>query len=111
MSSVTKREIVLAISDRTGLSQVDAGMIVESFLGEISSSLKQGKNIELRGFGRFKLKMKKARKARNPRTGEAVQVEAGIKPIFRASRELTLRVNSAEAARVLLASSAPPQDR
>jgi len=95
MSNVTKKDLVACISDNTGLTQVDTGIVFESFLGAISASLKQGKNIELRGFGRFKLKHMKAREARNPKTGEAVHVDERIKPIFNASRELIRRVNAA----------------
>lgn len=99
MSNVTKKDLVETISDKTGLTQVDSRIVVESFLEAVGASLKQGKNIEIRGFGRFKLKKKKAREARNPRTGEAIQVEAGVKPIFLASRELTAKVDQADKAR------------
>jgi nucleoid DNA-binding protein len=93
MPNITKRDLIQTVSDKTGLTQVDIGIVVESLLEAISSTLKQGKNIEIRGFGRFKFRERKAREARNPRTGEKVHVEAGIKPIFNASRELTARVN------------------
>ncbi len=96
MSNVTKKDIVDEIAARTGLTQVDTKIIVECFLDAISKSLQQGKNIEIRGFGRFKVKPKKARTARNPRTGDLVQVEAGIKPVFEASKELKFQLNSQE---------------
>ncbi len=54
----------------------------------MSQELIKGRNIEIRGFGRFKVKEKKARIARNPRTGESVNVEAGVKPVFQASKDL-----------------------
>jgi len=94
MSNMTKKDIVDAIAERTGLTQVDTKVIVECFLDSIGKSLREGKNIEIRGFGRFKVKEKKARVARNPRTGEMVQIEAGFKPIFEASKELKLVLNS-----------------
>jgi nucleoid DNA-binding protein len=53
MSNVTKKDLVETISDKTGLTQVDSRIVVESFLAAISTSLRQGKNIEIRGFGRF----------------------------------------------------------
>ena len=93
MGNVTKKDIVDEIAVRTGLTQVDTKIIVECFLDAISKSLLEGKNIEIRGFGRFKVKSKKARTARNPRTGEMVQVEAGLKPIFEASKELKAVLN------------------
>ncbi len=95
MSNVTKKDLVEKISDKTGLTQVDTKIVIESFLDSISKALQTGSNIEIRGFGRFKIKEKKARMARNPRTNESVQVEAGFKPIFEASKELRNRVNDA----------------
>jgi DNA-binding protein HU-beta/integration host factor subunit beta len=105
MPNSTKKELVETISSKTGFSQVDTRMVVESFLEAVSSSLKQGRNIELRGFGRFKLRKRKAHKARNPRTGEMVHVEAGIKPVFKTSRELIARVKMAHAKEELAARS------
>jgi DNA-binding protein HU-beta/integration host factor subunit beta len=93
MGNVTKKDIVDEIASRTGLTQVDTKIIVECFLDSIAKTLKDGKNIEIRGFGRFKVKEKKARTARNPRTGEMVQIEAGLKPVFEASKELKTLLN------------------
>jgi DNA-binding protein HU-beta/integration host factor subunit beta len=111
MPNITKRDLIQATSDKTGLTQVDTGVVLEGLLEAISSSLKQGRNIEIRGFGRFKLKKRNAREARNPRTGEKVNVEAGIKPIFKASRELIKRVDMAWAARELVDTHNPPQSK
>jgi len=94
MPNVTKKDLVERISERTGLTQVDTKIVIESFLEAVSHSLEGGKNIEIRGFGRFKIKEKKARTARNPRTNEYIQVSAGVKPIFEASKELRKRVDS-----------------
>jgi nucleoid DNA-binding protein len=93
MSNITKKYLVEEISNRTGLTQVDTKIVVESFLEAISKALSGGRNIEIRGFGRFKVKEKKARTARNPHTGESVQVEAGVKPVFEASKELKKKLN------------------
>jgi len=93
MGNVTKKDLVEKISERTGLTQVDTKIVVESFLESVAKTLQEGQNIEIRGFGRFKVKQKRARTARNPRTNEFVEVEAGFKPVFEASRELRKRVN------------------
>jgi nucleoid DNA-binding protein len=93
MGNVTKKDLVEKISERTGLTQVDTKIVVESFLESVAKALQDGQNIEIRGFGRFKVKQKRARTARNPRTNEFVEVEAGFKPVFEASRELRKRVN------------------
>jgi nucleoid DNA-binding protein len=93
MSNITKKDLVEKISDTTGLTQVDTKIVVENLLEAISRSLQDGKNIEIRGFGRFKIKVRRARSARNPRTNEHIQVQAGFKPVFEASKELRKRVN------------------
>ena len=94
MGNVTKKDLVEEIAERTGLTQVDTKIVVESFLEAASNALRNGHNIEIRGFGRLKIKRKKARTARNPRTNEYIQVDSGYKPIFEASRELRKRVDS-----------------
>ena len=63
-------------------------------LEAIAQSLRAGRNIELRGFGRFKVRARQARTARNPRTGEVVEVPGGLKPVFEASRELRELLNA-----------------
>lgn len=91
--NITKKDIVEDISARTGLTQVNTKAILESFLDAVINAMAQGSNIEIRKFGRFKIKKRKERAARNPRTGESVVVGAGIKPVFEASRELTKLLN------------------
>ena len=93
MANISKKQIVEQISEKTGLNQLDTKLIFETFLNTIGRSLQEGKNIEIRGFGRFKIKKQKARKARNPRTNEEVFVEEKFKPIFEASNMLKERVN------------------
>ena len=95
MGNITKKDLVEKISERTGLTQVDTKIVVECFLDSMSKALQEGTNIEIRGFGRFKVKKKRARTARNPRTNQYIQVEAGYKPVFEASKELRNRVNAA----------------
>ena len=93
MSNVTKKDLVEIISEKTGLTQIDTKIVIESFLDSISTALLEKTNIEIRGFGRFKIKERRARTARNPRTNEHVEVENGYKPVFEASRELRDRIN------------------
>jgi len=93
MANVTKQELVEAIAHQTGITQVDSKIVLESFFETICYSLQQGRNVEIRGFGRFKVKRQKARLARNPKTGEKIHVKAGFKPVFEASRELKKKMN------------------
>lgn len=93
MGNITKKDLVEKISDKTGLTQVDTKIVVESLLEAISKALQTGNNIEIRGFGRFKIKTRKARSARNPRTNEHIEVQDGFKPVFEVSKELRKRIN------------------
>jgi DNA-binding protein HU-beta/integration host factor subunit beta len=87
MPNTTKQDLIAQVAQKTGMSQVDTRIAIESFIDAISDSLQQGNNIEIRGFGRFKVKPRAAHTARNPRTGETVAVPAGLKPTFYASRK------------------------
>lgn len=93
MKNITKKDLVEQIAERTGLTRVDTKIIVECFLDAVSKALETGMNIEIRTFGRFKIKKKQARRARNPRTNQYINVAAGYKPVFEASKELKKRIN------------------
>jgi nucleoid DNA-binding protein len=85
---MTKADIVDDIAERTGLTKKDVADTVDEFLHTVCRSLTAGRHIEIRGFGTFKVKMRKARIARNPRTGEPVHVPARRVPVFKVSKEL-----------------------
>ncbi|ACA17759.1 histone family protein DNA-binding protein [Methylobacterium sp. 4-46] len=72
-------------------SQADA--VVRAILDRITEALMEGDQIELRGFGALKTTAREARRSRNPRTGEAVEVPAKRDVAFRASREMNGRLN------------------
>jgi nucleoid DNA-binding protein len=73
---VTKKDIVRKIAERSGLTQLEVKEVVQETFNEIVRTLLREGRIELRNFGVFEVKRRKARKARNPRTDEPVQVEA-----------------------------------
>ncbi len=85
---MTKADIVDNIAAATGLTKVETEAVVDGFLATVSQALKDGHSIEIRGFGSFKVKKRKARMARNPRTGEEVFVDEHYVPIFKVSKEL-----------------------
>lgn len=85
---MTKADIVDVIASGTGLTKVETEAVVDGFIETIKDSLRQGKNIEIRGFGSFKVKKRKGRVARNPRTGEQVMVDEHFVPIFKVSKDL-----------------------
>jgi nucleoid DNA-binding protein len=84
---MTKAELVEEVSGKTGLTRTDVAVVVDAFLEAVKKSLENGNNIEIRGFGTFKIKQRKARKARNPRTGEEVPVPDRKVPVFKPSNE------------------------
>ncbi len=89
---MTKQDIVEDIALRTGLTKKEVSEAVEFFLQEVGKALAEGRHLEIRGFGTFKVKERKARMARNPRTGEAVPVPARRVPVFKVSKMLKDRV-------------------
>lgn len=90
---MTKADIVDIIASGTGLTKVETEAVVDGFIQTVIASLRDGKNIEIRGFGSFKVKKRKGRMARNPRTGEQVPVDDHYVPIFKVSKELKSVVN------------------
>ena len=90
---MTKADIVDVIASGTGLTKVETEAVVDGFIQTVIASLRDGKNIESRGFGSFKVKKRKGRIARNPRTGDQVQVAEHYVPIFKVSKDLKVLVN------------------
>lgn len=93
---MTKADLVEAIAEGTGLSKKDTGVVVDLILENISRALCEGDKVELRGFGSFKVKERRSRKARNPRTGASVEVPAKLVPYFKASNELKALIDPEE---------------
>jgi nucleoid DNA-binding protein len=91
---VTKKEIVKQISEELGLTQLKTKEIVQKTFDAIVETLLQERRIELRNFGVFEVKRRKARKARNPRTGERVDVEPKNVVIFKPGKEMEERVRN-----------------
>jgi integration host factor subunit beta len=89
---VTKKEIVKQISDDLGLTQLKVKDIVQKTFDAIVETLLREGRIELRNFGVFEVKRRKARKARNPRTGEKVDVEPKNVVTFKPGKEMEEKV-------------------
>ena len=89
---MTKKEIVKQISDRIGLTQLKTKEIVQQTFDAIVETLLEVGRIELRNFGVFEVKKRKARKARNPRTGQKVDVPPKNVVTFKPGKEMEQRV-------------------
>ena len=91
---MTKKEIVRQISERLGLPQLKTKEIVQQTFDAIVETLLETGRIELRNFGVFEVKQRKARKARNPRTGDKVDVPPKNVVTFKPGKEMEERVRN-----------------
>jgi DNA-binding protein HU-beta len=85
---MTKREIVERIAKATGMNLKQSSGAMDAVFDSIKVSLKRGKKITIPGFGTFYMASRKARKGRNPRTGELIKIAASKLPKFRAGKNL-----------------------
>ena len=91
---MTKREIIEELlARRQHFSRRDSETTVNAMFEAMAKVLARGARIELRGFGSFGVKQRRARQGRNPKTGAMVAVEAKHVPFFRAGKELRVEVN------------------
>jgi integration host factor subunit beta len=89
-----KSDLVLRLKARyPHLYERDIEKVINAILGQIIGALAQGDREELRGFGAFSVKRRKARNGRNPRTGATVAVSAKAHPYFKTGKELRVRLN------------------
>ena len=91
---MTKRDLIEKLTGQNGLSQREAEQIVSAVFDAMTEALASGDRVEIRGFGSFLVRERKAREGRNPRTGEPVQIQAKRVPFFKPRKELKERVDS-----------------
>ncbi len=92
--NVTKAELVDKISEQTGLTKLEVKAVVEGLINGILASMSERRRIEIRGFGVFSVKSRKPRIARNPRTGDSVELKARFAPVFKASNDFIAEVDA-----------------
>ena len=85
---MTKDELIEKVASGAGLSKADAARVINATIESITSALKKGQSVTLVGFGTFKISKRKARKGRNPRTGETITIKAAKVPRFTAGKGL-----------------------
>ena len=81
--ALTKKDLVLSVAKETGVTQVEVKRVIQQTLHNVIESLKEGKTIELRNFGVFKVRTRAPRRGRNPKTGEEVPVPAKRVVVFK----------------------------
>jgi integration host factor subunit beta len=99
---MTKAELVDEVAKVVQLTKKQAETIVNIVFDSIVDSLRSGQKIELRGFGSFRLRNRKSRTGRNPKTGEKVEVPSKKIPYFKPGKELKELINRAIAEGILV---------
>lgn len=90
---MNKADLVNSISEKTGLTKSKTNEVVDALVSSITESLKNGEKVTLVGFGTFATTKKEARKGRNPKTGETIEIPSKTVAKFKAGSELSKSVN------------------
>lgn len=85
---MTKSDLVAAIAEKAGIRKKDAEAALNAFIDVVTEALAKEEKVEIRGFGTFLMKERAPRVARNPRTGEKVEVPAKLSPAFKPGKDL-----------------------
>ncbi|MCL2023814.1 MAG: HU family DNA-binding protein [Oscillospiraceae bacterium] len=85
---MNKSELVAAVAEKQGVAKTVAAASVETVFGVIADALKEGKKVQLVGFGTFEVRDRPARVGQNPKTGEKIQIAAAKAPAFKAGKSL-----------------------
>ncbi|MFN8009985.1 MAG: HU family DNA-binding protein [Holophagaceae bacterium] len=88
MDTLTKADLSKQLMDKLELGKKEADLLVNTFLDAIVQSLRSGEGVELRGFGSFRLRDRRARVGRNPRSGESIKVPPKRVVYFKLGKEL-----------------------
>ena len=93
---MNKSELIEKITEKTGVGIIQAEEIINLMFGKMKTALLEGDRIEIRGFGRFKVKDYESYMGRNPKTGEKIEVAPKKLPTFKLGKELKKRLNGGE---------------
>jgi len=85
---MTKDEMIAIMAESSGITRKQATQALESFMENVTTSLKKGTKVSFSGFGTFAISDRKARTGRNPQTGAAISIPASKVPVFRAGKNL-----------------------
>ena len=89
-----KNELIEKIAGNTGLTKKDVGIVINTFIVTVTKALVEGSKVQLLGFGVFGTRERNARKVRNPRTGESIDLAASTVPYFKPGKILRYVVKS-----------------
>lgn len=86
--TMKKQDFIKELAAAASVSQAVAGNVLEAFIGSVTAQLKKGEEVNITGFGAFKVSKRAARNGVNPRTGAKLQIAASKSPVFRAGKTL-----------------------
>jgi len=90
---MNKSDLITALKYETAINRKDVEVVVDTFFGAVTDTLKKGKRVEIRGFGSFSVKKYKAYVGRNPKNGRRIKVSSKKLPFFKVGKELKNRVD------------------
>lgn len=90
---MTKADLIEAVAEKLGITKKEAEGVVNTVFQSITEAIEMSEKVELRGFGCFKVKTMRARKGRNPRTGEEISIPPKRIPFFKPGKEMKEAVN------------------
>ena len=91
---MTKADLIDELSNVSNLTKKESETIITIIFDNITEALAKGEKVELRGFGSFRIRQRRARRGRNPKTGAIVAVPARRIPFFKVGKQLRERVNA-----------------
>jgi integration host factor beta subunit len=91
---MTKSDLINQVAQSANQSKKDVEQMVDAVFDGIVAALKTGERLDIRGFGAFKVRDQAARQGRNPRTGEAITIEARRVASFKPSKQLSEQINA-----------------
>ena len=93
---MTKQELVDIIATKAQVTEKTARALLKAYTEAVMEAMSRGDNVQLIGFGKFEVRIRKARKGRNPKTGEALNIPAKTVPAFRPGAKMRRAAASAE---------------
>ncbi len=90
---MNKGDMITLVSTKAGVTKKDTKEVVDALIELVGDVLKEGEDLQIAGFGTFKVTERAARQGRNPKTGEAIQIAASRSPSFKAGKALKDKVN------------------
>ena len=85
---MNKTELIAAAAAEANVSKKDAAAVIDAAIAAVTAALKKGEKVQLIGFGTFEVRERDARKGKNPKTGEVIEIAATKVPAFKAGAAL-----------------------